>query len=194
MDEIAVRAIVDLDLACADPGTCWRLLRRPFVGEREVRHGHWVPDRLVRLFNRRRHTYTRGLVHATVQPSGRVVDLPLSGRIAGAYVMTFYESGRCAFTRAGSGRDVIRDRYRSRAIGTTRGLRDLLEAHAESEAAVSLGEEAEVVETLEERLALGRRWYAEHGRTELLIPAAMDGVLLVAFVAFAIYLWVSGPG
>jgi len=120
---------------------------------------------------------------------GRVVDLPLSGRLPGAYAMTSYQNGRCVLTRAGAGRDVIRDRYRSRAIGAGKTLRDLLEAHAESEAAVSLGEQARVATTLEERLELGRRWYADHARTELLLPAILDALLLGAFVAFSIYIW-----
>lgn len=122
-------------------------------------------------------------------PDGRVVDLPLSGRLPGAYAMTCYETGRCALTRAGAGQDVIRDRYRSRAIGAAKTLRDLLDAHAESESAVSLGEKPRVAVTLEDRLELGRRWYADHARTELLLPAVLDGLLLLAFVAFSIYLW-----
>ncbi len=120
---------------------------------------------------------------------GRVVDLPLSGRMPGAYAMTSYENNRCALTRSGTGQDVVRDRYRSRAIGAGKTLRDLLEAHAESEAAVSLGETPRVATTLEERLDLGRRWYADHARTELLLPAILDGLLLTALVAFSIYLW-----
>lgn len=124
-----------------------------------------------------------------VHGDGRMVDMPLSGRVSGAYAMTSYENGRCALTRTGAGRDVIRDRYRSQAIGAGKTLRDLLEAHAASEAAVSLGEKAQVAQTLDDRLALGKRWYKEHARTELLIPAVLDGLLLAAFVAFSIYLW-----
>jgi len=120
---------------------------------------------------------------------GRVVDLPLSGRLGGAYAMTWYDQGRCALTRTGAGRDVIRDRYRSRAIGAGKTLRDLLEAHAESEASVSLGEKPQVASTLEERLDLGRRWYADHARTELCLPAVLDGLLLAAFVTFSVYVW-----
>ncbi len=120
---------------------------------------------------------------------GRLVDLPPSGRMAGAYAMTSYENGRCALTRTGTGQDVVRDRYRSRAIGTGKTLRDLLEAHAESEAAVSLGDKPRVATSLEERLELGRRWYLDHARTELLLPAVLDGLLLGALIAFGIYLW-----
>ncbi len=122
---------------------------------------------------------------------GRVVDLPLSGRLAGAYAMTAYENGRCALTRTGAGRDVVRDRYRSQAIGAGKSLRDLLDAHAESESAVSLAEKPLAARVLEDRLELGRSWYAEHARTELLIPAVLDGLLLTAFVVFSVYIWMQ---
>jgi len=134
----------------------------------------------------------RRLAAVYAHEDGRVVDLPLSGRLPNAYVMTYYEGGRCALTRAGTGRDVIEDRYRSRAIGAGKTLRDLLETHAESRAAVSLGEPPVPARELADRLELGRRWYAEHARTELLLPAALDGLLLVAFSAFGSYLWTLG--
>ena len=68
-------------------------------------------------------------------------------------------------------------------------LRDLLETHAESEAGVSLGDPVRRITTLEQRLSLGEEWYREHARTELLIPATLDGLLLLAFVVFGVYLW-----
>lgn len=136
---------------------------------------------ILRLHGRRAAVYAH--------PDGRVVDLPLSGRLYGTYVMTMYEDGRCALTRSGAGREVIADRYRSRVLGGGQGLRDLLEAHAESEGAVSLGQEPRRVQSLDDRLALGRAWYAEHARTELAMPAALDGALLAGFLAFGIYLW-----
>ncbi|MFH2009978.1 MAG: hypothetical protein ABI333_25505 [bacterium] len=131
----------------------------------------------------------RRLAAVYAHEDGRVVDLPLSGRLHDAYVMTFYEGGRCALTRSGTGRDVIEDRYRSRAIGAGKTLRDLLETHTESQAAVSLGDPPMPVRRLTDRLEVGRRWYAEHARTELLLPAALDGLLLLAFAAFGVYLW-----
>ncbi len=120
---------------------------------------------------------------------GRVLDVPLSGRLAGGYLMTVFEDGRCALTRCGAGRDVEVDRYRSRAVGPGRSLRDLLELHAETEASLSLGQPAVPVETLEDRLALARRWYAEHARAELAVPAAAEGLLLLALGVFTGYLW-----
>jgi hypothetical protein len=136
---------------------------------------------IFRLHGRRAAVY--------VHPDGRVVDLPHSGQLVGTYIMTLYEDGRGVLTRSGAGREILADRYRSRVLGGSKGLRDLLEAHAESEGAVSLGQTPRRVETLEERRALGRTWYIEHARTELAVPAALDGALLLGFLAFGIYLW-----
>lgn len=122
-------------------------------------------------------------------PDGRVVDLPPSGELGGGYVLTVYDDDRCVLTRAGAGRDVVADRYRSRAVGRGRSLRELLEVHAESEAAVSLGRAPETVEDLGGRRRLAERWYREHARVELLVPAGAEGLLLGALVAFGIYLW-----
>ncbi len=76
LDALAAAAVAALDWAGQDECRCWRVNRRPFVGSREVRHGHWVPDRLVRVFNRRRTTFSTHPVHPTVTPVGPVVDLP----------------------------------------------------------------------------------------------------------------------
>ena len=124
-----------------------------------------------------------------VHANGQIVDVPSTGRLPGAYALTLYEGGRCALTRAGTGRDVITDRYRSRTVSPSKTLRDLLETHAESEAGVSLGDPVRRITTLEQRLSLGEEWYREHARTELLIPATLDGLLLLAFVVFGVYLW-----
>lgn len=128
-----------------------------------------------------------GLVY--VHPGGRVVDLPLSGRLSGAYVLTWFEDGRCALTRCGAGRDVEVDRYRSRAVGPGRLLRDLLELHGEVEAGLSLGQDPVVVDDLDGRTDLAASWYREHARTELAVPAAAEGLLLCALAAFGVYLW-----
>lgn len=122
-------------------------------------------------------------------PEGPVVDLPLSGRLVGGYVVTLFEGDRCALTRVGSGREVIADRYRSLAVGRGMSLREVLEAHAESEAAISLGHPPVVVEDLEGRRRLADRWYQEHARTELVLPAGAEGLLLAALVTFGVYLW-----
>lgn len=75
LDPAAREHLAELDLLGADPATCWRLRRRPFVGGREIRHGHWVPDRVVRLFHRTRHDFGCDLVHESIQPQGPVRDL-----------------------------------------------------------------------------------------------------------------------
>jgi glycosyltransferase involved in cell wall biosynthesis len=58
-----------------DVGTCWKILRRPFIGDREIRHGDWAPDRVVRVFNRQRHNVSDALVHESVRPTARVLRL-----------------------------------------------------------------------------------------------------------------------
>lgn len=144
----------------------------------------YLGGRMERIF--RLHPWVAAVY---VHKDGRVVDLPLSGRLWGAYVMTLFEEDRCAMTRVSSGRDVIADRYRSRVLGRGRTLQELLEAHAESEAAVSLGRSPQVAEDLESRRHIALVWYREHARAELLVPAAADGLLLAALLAFGVYLW-----
>ena len=50
LDAEARRAIAGVDLA--DPSACWQLRRRTFIARREIRHGPWRDDRVLRLFNR----------------------------------------------------------------------------------------------------------------------------------------------
>ncbi len=50
LDDEARAACRRLDLS--DPSACWAIRRRTFVGQREIRHGAWGNDRVVRLFNR----------------------------------------------------------------------------------------------------------------------------------------------
>lgn len=76
LDQVAVRAIAEIHWEAEDPSRCWRIRRRPFVGGREIRHGHWVPDPVIRLFNRTRHTFSDAPVHESVLPTGRVDRLP----------------------------------------------------------------------------------------------------------------------
>lgn len=76
LDDETVQAITAIAWQTENPQKCWRISRRPFVGRREIRHGHWVPDPVVRLFNRRRHTFSPAPVHESVKPNGPVVTLP----------------------------------------------------------------------------------------------------------------------
>jgi hypothetical protein len=122
-------------------------------------------------------------------PDGRVADLPLSGRLPGAYLITLYDDGRCALTRVGAGRDVVVDRYRSTAMSVSAAVPDLLLRHAESQSALSLGRAPIVAATLEDRLGQAATWYREHARSELIVPALLEGVLFAALLGFSVYLW-----
>jgi glycosyltransferase involved in cell wall biosynthesis len=75
LDERAAAALAGIDWAAADPRTCWELRRRPFIGSREVRHGDWAPDRVVRVFNRRHHEVSADPVHESVRPTAAVLRL-----------------------------------------------------------------------------------------------------------------------
>jgi len=59
---LAVRAAV-LD----DPAACYALRRRTFVGRREVRHGPWRDDRVLRLFHRHTASFKPLRVHEEVE-------------------------------------------------------------------------------------------------------------------------------
>jgi glycosyltransferase involved in cell wall biosynthesis len=76
LDEPAAAAIAAIDWSRQDATTCWRIRRRPFIGNREIRYGHWVPDFVLRLFNRSRHDFSSAVVHESVQPCGAVHTLP----------------------------------------------------------------------------------------------------------------------
>jgi glycosyltransferase involved in cell wall biosynthesis len=75
LDQEAIAALAAICWADEDPTTCWRILRRPFVGRREIRHGHWVPDYVVRVFHRKYHDFSNATVHEAVQPTGAVRTL-----------------------------------------------------------------------------------------------------------------------
>jgi glycosyltransferase involved in cell wall biosynthesis len=76
LDGDAVAGLGSIDWMAQDPATCWRLRRRPFIGRQEIRHGHWVPDFVIRIFNRRHHDFSDTVVHETVTPTGPVRTLP----------------------------------------------------------------------------------------------------------------------
>ena len=76
LDEEAGAAISAIDWGRQDPSLCWRLRRRPFVGRREIRFGHWNPDWVVRLFHRGHHDFSTASIHESVTPTGAVRTLP----------------------------------------------------------------------------------------------------------------------
>lgn len=64
LDAEAREAVRAADLA--DPAACYAFRRRTFVGDREVRHGAWRDDRVLRLFNRRTASFKPLPVHEEV--------------------------------------------------------------------------------------------------------------------------------
>jgi glycosyltransferase involved in cell wall biosynthesis len=76
LDVDAAEAILATDWPNQDPSLCWRVRRRPFVGRKEVRHGHWNPDWVIRLFHRGHHDFESSTIHESVKPTGEVRTLP----------------------------------------------------------------------------------------------------------------------
>jgi len=74
LDDEAARAVHDLDFT--DPRACWEIRRRTFVGHREISHGPWGDDWVLRLFNRRTASFKPLRVHETVVPTRRPERLP----------------------------------------------------------------------------------------------------------------------
>lgn len=74
LDDEARAAIRELDLS--DPGACWSLRRRTFIGTREVRHGPWGNDYVLRLFNRTTAGFKPLPVHEEVASAQRPRLLP----------------------------------------------------------------------------------------------------------------------
>lgn len=77
LDDDAARAIARI--AFDDPARCWSLTRRTFIGRREVRHGPWGGERVLRLFNRTTAAFTSQAVHEEVR--GARPPHPLPGSI-----------------------------------------------------------------------------------------------------------------
>ncbi len=76
LDREAVDSLVAVDWSSVDLLRCWRIRRRTFIGDREIRHGHWVSERPVRVFNRLATGFTADPVHERVRGTTRVRDLP----------------------------------------------------------------------------------------------------------------------
>jgi len=74
LDEEARGAIAGLDLA--DPQACYAVRRRTFIGRREVRHGAWGNDLVVRLFNRTTAGFKPLPVHEEVESGSPPRRLP----------------------------------------------------------------------------------------------------------------------
>ena len=76
LDEEAGAAVMAIDWDRQDPSLCWRVRRRPFIGQREIRYGHWNPDRVVRIFHRGHHDFSSEPIHESVVPTSAVRTLP----------------------------------------------------------------------------------------------------------------------
>lgn len=105
LDESAAAALAALDWSRLDGRVCGRFRRRNFIGGKEIRHGHWGRDRVVRLFDRRRHRISPDPVHAAIHPTGPVLDLPgsllhFSYPDAAALFQPGYHRGKAASYRA----------------------------------------------------------------------------------------------
>ena len=74
LDEAARRAIAGLNFT--DPTACWQIPRRTFIGRREIRHGPWGRDRVLRLFNRTTAAFKPLAVHEEVESSRPPLLLP----------------------------------------------------------------------------------------------------------------------
>lgn len=77
LDAEARDAVRAADLS--DPSACYAFRRRTFVGGREVRHGAWRDERVLRLFNRTTAAFKPLPVHEQVV--GSRPPLPLPGSI-----------------------------------------------------------------------------------------------------------------
>ena len=74
LDAEARAAVRTADLS--DPSACYAFRRRTFVGGREVRHGAWRDERVLRLFNRTTASFKPLPVHEEVESLRRPVLLP----------------------------------------------------------------------------------------------------------------------
>lgn len=74
LDDQARRALAGLDFSDSD--ACWSLRRRTFIGGREVRHGPWGNDVVLRLFNRQTAGFKPLPVHEAVVAARRPRILP----------------------------------------------------------------------------------------------------------------------
>ena len=62
-------------LSGEDIAAAYTVPRRTFVGEKEIRHCGWYPDRTTRLFDRTKARFTADLVHERVDVSGETRPL-----------------------------------------------------------------------------------------------------------------------
>ncbi len=66
---------IDRLLTGEDVAAAYTVPRRTFVGEKEIRHCGWYPDRTTRLFDRTKARFTADLVHERVDATGETRPL-----------------------------------------------------------------------------------------------------------------------
>jgi glycosyltransferase involved in cell wall biosynthesis len=66
-----IRGLLDSPPAFA----AWSVPRRTFLGDKEIRHCGWYPDRTIRLFDRRTARFSDDMVHEKVRVDGPVGEL-----------------------------------------------------------------------------------------------------------------------
>jgi glycosyltransferase involved in cell wall biosynthesis len=76
VDDEAAAGLAAIDWRSTDLAASWRIRRRTFIGDREIRWGHWSTERPVRLFNRLVTSFEPVLVHESVPPTSDVRRLP----------------------------------------------------------------------------------------------------------------------
>lgn len=74
LDATLSAALLSVDLS--DPRCAYRLHRRNFVGNQEIRHGIFGNEHVVRLFNRTTANISTDVVHEAVRGANRIRDLP----------------------------------------------------------------------------------------------------------------------
>lgn len=74
LDAEAAAAVAALDLA--DPEACFAFRRRTFIGRREIRHGPWGGEQVLRLFHRSSAGFSPLPVHEQVEARSRPRLLP----------------------------------------------------------------------------------------------------------------------
>jgi glycosyltransferase involved in cell wall biosynthesis len=116
LDATASAALAQLDLS--EPRRSFRILRRNFIGEREVRYGAWSPDWCLRLFNRTTTNFTMDAVHESVPAVGPVAVIP------GSLLHYSFSDAADLFVRCGgyARRKAARYRAAGRRAGACRVL------------------------------------------------------------------------
>jgi len=73
-------------LGTENPNPAYSVPRRTFIGEKEIKHSGWYPDRTIRLFDRRFARFSNSLVHervitddAVAECSGHLLHYSFSG-------------------------------------------------------------------------------------------------------------------